>query len=464
MAMHTPYAKPVTIAYPDVGLREPSISPWALGMARSILGAYLRLALGFERVELRGGDELARAFAGALSGERRLILAFRHPYGDEPQLLSWAFLRGVEREASRAGVRLPARPHAVFVHGYEVPRWGGALIRWLLPRVGAMPVHHSKMDSAGMARIRAAIEDGPYPLALSPEGQVSYTADGVPRLEPGAARLGLQAADRLARAGRAARVELMPVSVRYRYGPRARRSLLRLLARLEAFVGVRNGSAGEPVVGRLGRCLEAVLAEAERQYGLEPADAAGGADGAEGGVAARAGAVVEAALDAGERILGIGRGAGDQIERLYRIRQIGWDRVFLPPEEDPRGVSGLRRAVLDRRAGEAWYAMRHMELADFAWYLRSGPPAADGGATTGPLVEFAQNLWDFANRLAGGAISGRREVRPKRAVVVASPPIDLSARLEDYRRDRKAAQAAVTDELARSYKACIKEFIDEERG
>ena len=169
MAMHTPYAKPVTIAYPDVGLREPSISPWALGMARSILGAYLRLALGFERVELRGGDELARAFAGALSGERRLILAFRHPYGDEPQLLSWAFLRGVEREASRAGVRLPARPHAVFVHGYEVPRWGGALIRWLLPRVGAMPVHHSKMDSAGMARIRAAIEDGPYPLALSPE-------------------------------------------------------------------------------------------------------------------------------------------------------------------------------------------------------------------------------------------------------------------------------------------------------
>ena len=105
-----------------------------------------------------------------------------------------------------------------------------------------------------------------------------------------------------------------------------------------------------------------------------------------------------------------------------------------------------------------------MELADFAWYLRSGPPAADGGLTTGPIVEYAQNLWDFANRLAGGAISGRREVRPKRAVVTASAPIDLSARLEDYRRDRKSAQAAIMDELKRSYTACIKEFINEERG
>lgn len=464
MAMPTPYAKPVTIASPDVGLREPSVSRSALGLARSVLGTYLRLALGFERIELRGGDELARAFAEALSGQRRLILAFRHPYGDEPQLLSWAFLRGVELEARRAGIRLLVRPHAVFVHGYEVPRWGGPLVRWLLPRVGAMPVHHSKLDSVGMARIRAAIEDGPFPLALSPEGQVSYTADDVPRLEPGAVRIGLQAADRLAKAGRAARVELMPISVRYRYGPRARRSLLRLLARLEAFMGAERLSDGEPVVDRLRRCLEMILAEAERQYGLASADAAGVAEGAERGVAARVGAVVEAALDAGERLLGIERGPGDSIERLYRIRQIGWDRVFLPPEEDPRNVSGMRRAVLDRRAGEAWYAMRHMELADFAWYLRSGPPAADGGLTTGPIVEYAQNLWDFANRLAGGAISGRREVRPKRAVVTASAPIDLSARLEDYRRDRKSAQAAIMDELKRSYTACIKEFINEERG
>lgn len=461
MAKHAPYAKPITVAYPDVGLREPRVSTCALGLARSVLGAYLRLALGFERVELRGGDELAKAFAGALARERRLILAFRHPYGDEPQLLSWVFLRGVEREARRVGVSLPVRPHAVFVHGYEVPRWSGALVRWLLPRVGAMPVHHSKMDSAGMARIRAAIEDGPYPLALSPEGQVSYTGDDVPRLEPGAVRIGLQAADRLAKAGRAARVELMPISVRYRYGPRARRSLLRLLARLETFVGAERVGDDEPIVDRLARCLGAVLGEAERQYGLVPA---GYGDRSDGGVAARVGAVVEAALSAGERLLGIERGAGDAIERLYRIRQIGWDRVFLPPAEDPRSVSSLRRAVLDRGAGEAWYAMRHMELADFAWYLRSGPPAADGGATTGPIVEFAQNLWDFANRLAGGAISGRLEVRPKRAVVTASAPIDLSARLDDYRRDRKAAQAAVMDELKRSYTACIKEFIDEERG
>jgi hypothetical protein len=174
--------------------------------------------------------------------------------------------------------------------------------------------------------------------------------------------------------------------------------------------------------------------------------------------------VVEAALAAAERILGLHRGPGDAIERLYRIRQEGWDRVFLTPARDPRSEPPLARAALDRRAGEAWYAMRHMELADLAWYFRGDPPAE--GSPFHEIVEFAQNLWDFCNRLAGGAISGRIDVRPKRATVIAAPLIELSPRLGAYRADRKAAVGDTLAELARSYGECsaLARNLPDERG
>lgn len=491
-AMKYPYARPVCRALPDVGLAEPRVVPWVLTLARAISGAYLRTVLGFERVELRGGERLVEAFRGALSGERRLILAFRHPYGDEPQLLGWVFGRGVEKEARRLGIRLPRMAHAVFVHGYEVPRWGGAFIRWILPRSGSMPVHHSKLDSAGMARIRVAIEDGPYPLALAPEGQVSYTSDDVPRLEAGAIRLGFQSADRLEKAGRPEHVELLPISVHYRYGRRAWGSLQRLVLRITSFTGcaafspalspLDPGSGGKPGAGgsqagtelqnigamqeQLAAALEVILCQAEHQYGLAGDITRDRAQpGAQAAVGERVEAIVEAALETAERMLGLARGAGDAIERLYRIRQVGWDRVFLAPAEDPRLEPPLARAVLDRRAGEAWYAMRHMELADFVWYFRSAPPEFSSvpgvGGPPHELVEYAENLWDFANRLSGGAIMGRINVRPKRATVIIAPPLDLSGRLESYRTDKKAATAEALGGLMNAYQSCIKEIHNE---
>lgn len=456
------YAQPVTRALPDVGLPEPHVRPGLLSFARLIFRAYLRHVLGFSTIDLRHAGTLVEAYKRFFDGQDRLILAFRHPYGDEPQLLSWVFGPGADAAAglSRTGPR--RRAHAVFVHGYEVPRWSGAAIRWLLPRVGAMPVHHSKMDTAGMARILAAIEDGPYPLALSPEGQVSYTSDSVPRLEMGSVRLGFQAADRLARAGRPERMVILPVSVHYRYGSRAWASLRELVGRIEAFAGITSARPEYGLEGRLAVATERLISLAERTYGLAAPPEGPAGDRESDHDKRRVEAIVEAALDSAERILGISRGAGDSIERLYRIRQIGWDRVFLPPANDPRTATPLERAVLDRRAGEAWYAMRHMELADFAWYFRPGPPPVpENGPPPHQVVEYVQNLWDLANRLAGGAISGRVEVRPKRAIVIFADPIDLSGRLDGYRSDRKGAIAASMLELGQAYQACITEVLDE---
>lgn len=447
--MNRSYAKARTRALPDVVLPEPRIRPAVLRLARLLSWPYLRFGLGYAGVELRHPERLVEAFRAFMSGETRLIVAFRHPFVDEPQVLGWVFLRGVQREARRLDIQLPRQPHALFVHGYEVPRWSGFLVRWLLPRMGAMPVHHAKIDLEGMARIRAVIADGPYPLTLAPEGQASYASDRVPRLEAGTMRLGFEAASNLDKAGRPEHVMVLPLSVHRQYGPKAERSLKRLVRRLEAFVGLATmDGRNEDRKSRLLVLRDELIGRAEALYSLKPALGVTPDE--------RLATVVDSAIETGERILGISRGAGDGdgIERVYRIRQVGWDRIYVRP--DPRALSALDRAVVDRRAGEAWYAMRHMELADFAWYFRTEPPE-----TSAPLdlvIEYTQNLWDLANRLAGGAVSGRKNVRPMKAIVVAAEPIDLSKRLQGYRENRRGAASEATAALEAAYISCIEEI------
>jgi 1-acyl-sn-glycerol-3-phosphate acyltransferase len=457
--MRHPYMKPVSAARAEVRLKTPELCPQAMALLRILAWPYLALVLGYRSVDIQGARSLAEAFHAHLSGRTRVILAFRHPYGDEPQLMGWLFLCRIAREARRLGVHLPYAPHALFVHGYEVPRWGGPLLRWLLPRVGAMPVHHARIDSEGMARIREAIVNGRYPLALAPEGQVSYASERLPRLEQGTVRLGMAAADELVRAGRSEPVHVIPVSIHHRYGPEALPSLERLVSRILAFAGLQM-SPGSTLRERLGSGVDRILALAEEQYDLgggqssESSQERGLELGQSSSRDERLSRVISRALDAGERILGLNSGTGDPIERVYRIRQAGWDRVFLEGTE-PRKLPPLERALADRRAGEAWYAMRHMELVDFCWYFRCEPP--DESAPLHRMVEYAQNLWDFGSRLAGGAISERIMVRPKKAVVVVGEALDLSARLPEWRENRKSTVAGITAALGAAYLACIEE-------
>jgi hypothetical protein len=213
----------------------------------------------------------------------------------------------------------------------------------------------------------------------------------------------------------------------------------------------------------------ALLGLAESLYGLRPAagsQAAGSTAGA--GAAApptrdsRLAALIGAALERAESMLGIdGASPGtDSITRLYRVRQEGWDRIY--PDQDLDTMKPLERELADRQAGEAWYAMRHMETVDLACYLDSdyieGRPGEDGPSFD-RLVECAYSLADLASRLVGGDISDRPDLLRKRAVVIAAEPIDIGARLADYRRDRKAAVNAVTAEIARAYEGCIQGYL-----
>ncbi len=455
--------RPILRARAPVELESPRVSGALLTAYRSLSPLYLRLAFKIRAIRLLRASVAVEAARDFQEGRSRLIFAFRHPYGHEPQVLAAAIARAIPAAARSAGRPLPRPLHAHFIHGHEVALWSGPLVRWVLPRAGALPIHHVKMDAAGMERIRLHLRSGAFPLALAPEGQVSYSSSTVPRLERGFASLAFRCAEDLETAGRPERVTVLPLSVHMRYGKDAARALADAIDRLERECGiVRRGGAGPHE--RLRAVAAAIVAHAEEFYEglgrLPRGERAGGLNG-------RWEAVVEAALAAGEGALALPPD-GDLPRRLYRIRQAGWDRIYrddLGSRGQGPARSPLFRALADRGAGEAWYAMRHMELADIGSYLDFDALTDDEPLDL--LLERAVNYVDLTSRLRGGNITDRITSARADAVIVVGEPLELRERLGDYRGGRKAALDAATDALESRYLDCIdlfrKEYVDGER-
>jgi hypothetical protein len=447
--MRKPFAIPIIRAFPAISTAESRITPWVIKLTKFISRAYIAGFVGNARFYLdeKAADIFIPAMERALSRKSRCIIAFRHQNGWEPQILMWFILYRLRKLARKRGVRFSLPPRARFVHGYELFRWGGPLVRFMLPRFGAMPIHHTKLDRTGLDRIYNCLREGPYPLAIAPEGQVSYTLDEEPRIEPGTVRIGLFVAEQLleqaehagpdgARALPASgrdcpAVEILPVSFFPEYGEKALNSAERLLWRIERICGVGSGgmrdspssSARPDLNARLLRCREIILALNEKRYGLTRKSTV--PDGED--FAARLDAVIEKALQSAAAILRVDNPPGDTIDCLYAIRQICWDRIF-PENTVLDALPALERAFLDLRAGEAWHASRHMELADFSFYFHKPPPPVSV-ASIASIVEYTQNLYDFANRSMGGTYGTRRIIAPAAIRISVVAPINLTAML-----------------------------------
>ena len=446
--MYKPYRTSIMKALPDIKLPEPRISKFVVFLMSLSAKLYLFLFFGITKVILRGDKILFDAFKRALAKESRCIIAFRHPNGGEPQILGWFFLFRLKWIALLKGFRFPRTPHAVFIYGYEVVRWGGWVSRYVMPNLGAMPIHHAKIDSRGMSRIYKAIIDGPYPVALAPEGQVSYSSDTVPRLEAGAIRIGFSAAQQLAEKDKIHPVEILPISVHFRFGPLGKVTTDHLLKKVEKQCGFKwRDSKKLPFTERLHKCRQYILEVNEKRYKIKSDSSLPFEERLE--------IVVTTALETAERMLGI-KSEGDLIPRMYKVRQICWDRIYLPEVDNLENMTMVERSVMDLKAGEAWYIGRHQELVDFGWYFRRPLPTEE--TTLHNKIEYVQNLWDFANRTMGGAFADRVNIFPRRVIIQAAPPINLTERLPNFKEDRKAAVASVMSDLEKAYIDSINEM------
>jgi len=302
------------------------------------------------------------------------------------------------------------------------------------------------------------MKDGEYPVALAPEGQVSYSSEELPRLESGAAHICAWCVEDLAKTGRPESVVILPISMHYRWEAASEPQLDRLIGRIESECGIKPPETASRF-DRLSAAADSILAAAERHYSRFCAASLprpGNPTRAE-----RLGDLREAALSAAERAFHL-QPDGDAIRRVYKIRQTGWDRIFRSDLSDIEAQPGLGRALADRAAGEAWYASRHMELVDLAYYLDFERLKEDD-----PLelyIETAQNYFDLVSRLEGGNISNRINIKGKKAIVVIGEPILATDRLSGYGSNRKAAVESLNGDLKRAYADCIKEIREDRKN
>lgn len=466
-------AKPVNCARLRTALAPSNISHPVVAFSRLLLPFYFRFALRFTQIEVSHPERILQELQAFQNGKTRLIVAFRHAYGDEPQLVFHLFNNLLPRLARRHDFPLARRPILRIVHDYAVPLWGDALIRFILPRIGAVPVYHVKMDPASLKQIRRILSDGPNPLGLAPEGQISYHSETLPRIEQGTIRMGFWCAQDLEKAGRSEAVHVLPLSIHYQYDRRDAHKISKAIVRLEQICGIsqmasdsrKNFSAWMTAsLPRLLAIEDGILKQAEIFYEqttrhLFLTEDLSGMPANEIR-RSRWNAVKLAALDDAEQALGIQSASLDMIQRVYHIRQICWDRIVPAciPDQSP-----LESALADRMAGEAWYAMRHMELVDLMYYHDPDylQHEKSDGISYNRMVEHVISLQDLATRLMGGNITNRPNVIRKKAFLVPAPSLDLSTRLPDYKTNAKETIRKMTNELDERFQDCIKEHLNE---
>lgn len=452
------------------------------------------LRLDLENEELAVGE-----YAGAQANRSRFIVAFRHPGDDDPQLVYLALNTALEPALRRAG--LPRYPGAVFLAGTEIPLWGGPLVAFALAKAGTIPVSHGVLSKSVMDTIMHTLVDTPMPIALAPEGQVTYYSHVVPDLDQGTAQIGIWAQGRLADRAKKAGTEpiivnILPVGVIYRFPRETWGRLDRFTRECERMVGIDSvlpetlrplarkrgrdtvGTAdGETLLAhfrlRFTELWEHIVGVAVAFYAntynyrerLELVEA--GVDSsaeAEGGRAAeaaageirsrgarteeRARALCEFAMDCAERYFGY-EGSGTLRERVMFLRTHSMKLAF---SERPRGAkrTWLERRLAERACADAYWLHRHQELVDLSWYLSEYTVTQND--TFDQAVETAQNLQDLAQRLVGGSFGSRRKYFRKAAVLRFGTPIPV---MPNEGAGRKEAMVTLSARLREAFEALL---------
>lgn len=441
--MYTPQLEPV----PTLTLPESSIHRGLIYFCRTLIQAIARF-LHFSEPVILYPQRMTEPWRGFNEGKNRLIIGFRHAYGDDPQLMAYTVHHVLPKAARKMGRPLKGLTHAHFIYGAEVPLWSSSFVGWLLPRVGAVPVNHIHMDTKGMNRIRSIISEGEFPLALAPEGHVTYNSMRVPELETGTARFGFWCIEDLAKNNRKEEVLFLPISFHYHYKDSSRKKLSRFIADMEKICNIEvlpKRRTLPDIITRLQKTGLAIKEHLVAYYtelnGREFPDTLEG--------------LLDQALYAAERILALRPQAADtSIARLYKIKAKAWDRIF---RSDIDGLTVLEKELANRMTGEAWFAMRHMETAELLHYVDLLD--IDESSDLNACWEIANNFFDYIERLKGGTLRNRKPLVKRKALIIPGEAIRFNEYLEDYKKDKRSAMQSVTLDMKKSFEKCVVEYL-----
>jgi len=437
---------------------------------------YLRLAEGVSSVELFQAERFVQALQDFHAGSTRLIIVFRHVAKEDAPVLVYGMNKVLPKTARRLGMPLRISPHIQFLYGKDVLNWAGRAAEWLFPRIGSIPVVNGGTNKEGLSLIRKEITEGQFPIALAPEGQVTYHMHSCSEITKGTAKFALWGL------GSGKDVTILPLALGYSYADDKTGFIADMLMRWEEAAGrelslqhrdtaalsahqLHAGllEATDKTLGLLeqfyrlpGRELQ-IEATAQQNSSLKSSDSGIPADrlpGIHTEFRKRIDALCERALSSAESIIGI-EPHGSWFSRLMKIRFSGVQSIY-SDTVDPKKLPPLGCSIADFRAAEAHVYLRHSQIVDALEYLDPGyidPPFSGSRFFESRGSEYIILLLDIINRLAGGSISTRYSPKNKHACILAGEPFSTRNIISGIRKESKK-------ELMSALNSAIQQSLD----
>ncbi|NCC65885.1 MAG: hypothetical protein EOM15_14665 [Spirochaetia bacterium] len=305
-----------------------------------------------------------------------LIFAFRHSAKEDAPLLL-------------VGIR---NTHLRFLYGRDVLNWAGKVTSFIFPRLGFIAVQNRGTNKEGLSFLKNEVQKGKFPLALAPEGQVTYHMYRCSPIQIGVANIALWALE----TGK--EVSIVPLAVGYRYDE----SLTDLIKSWQEKTRVQlcQDSCKNQILSAYEQSLEIVASSFQLETNKDLS------------FIERRDVLCDAILAQAEDLAGLQNREGTILDRLFRLRFIAEDVLFGSTERQENLVHKTREYL------------KNCQVVDILEYL--DPSYLEGPDQEGRMYESVLNLLDLQNRLEGGTINSRYSPRIKQAVIYAGDAVVLS--------------------------------------
>ncbi|MBF9016264.1 MULTISPECIES: 1-acyl-sn-glycerol-3-phosphate acyltransferase [unclassified Oceanispirochaeta] len=411
------------------GYISPRFSPIALGIMNLSREAYMKTGEKISGVKLFNPDPFCRALKDQQKGKNRLIILFRHSEKADAPSLMYAVNKTAEIEGHKLGIKFQKRPHALFLYGKDVPNWAGALAAWIFPRLGHIPVINRGLCRESINDIRKALEENRFPMALAPEGQVTYHSHKTAELEPGIIHMAEWASEH-------GSVQLLPVAMAYDYGERKESLIQKVRLRWIKETGLTLPEFGrnQNPYDLLIEMTEKTLTLLEESFPPSRAEA--------DNLDMRIATLNETILKEAEKIANIRR-SGSVLDRIFKLRYKGVD-AWYPENSNPAVYSPWDKSRSDYNSLKAALYVRCSQIVDVLEYIHTS--YISDTPLNNRHCEYALNIMDVVNRFRGGNIGTRYTPEMRRALLLPGDPIDFNS--FDRNQSKKERFKSVSSHIA----------------
>ncbi len=391
--------------------------------SRLVALPYLHLALGIKKVHIQNESILNDALTESKKQGHTLLLAFRHTAKEDAPLL-YSTVR---------------KAHVRFLYGRDVLYWAGKITQFIFPRLGFIAVQNRGTNKEGMHFLRKEAQTARFPLALAPEGQVTYHSYHCFPLQVGVGTITTWALENQQK------VTIIPIGIGYRY-PKADDKWVDSLID-QWGQKVERQAKGTTLQEKLRSALEQTLEIIASIWNVTLVDTPYFPD--------KRDELCEKLLDIGEIEAGLDKGKGTILDRLYRLRFAGNDILYVLKKTD--FSSEIQKNIYEYKREKAKNYLRISQVVDILQYL--DPSYLQGRDVLGRSYETVLNLLDLMNRIEGGNIDSRHSPSHKHAYLQIGTALSYTESTFDG-VGRKSKQHKIREDVQQALTQCGQDLED----